>query len=66
MIKVFINPDNCIGAGHCVRIAPSVFDQQEIDGIVVLLMAEVPDEFAAELEKAQRLCPAQAIFIETN
>ena len=64
MIRIHIDQDKCIGAGHCVRASREVFDQREEDGIVVLLMAEAPDDFAPELEKAERLCPSQAIRIE--
>ena len=64
MIKVFVDVERCVGAGHCVRAASKVFDQREDDGIVVLLMNEAPDELAKELEKAERLCPSQAIRIE--
>ena len=66
MIKVHIDPDRCVGAGHCVRAAPDVFDQREDDGIVVLLMTEAPEHRVQNLKKAERLCPSQAIRIETN
>lgn len=64
MIKVRVDPDKCIGAGHCVRAAAEVFDQREEDGIVVLLMEEIPAELAANVQKAETLCPAQAIRVE--
>ena len=66
MIKVRVDPDKCIGAGHCVRAAAEVFDQREEDGIVVLLMEEIPAEFAANVQKAETLCPAQAIRVEVT
>jgi ferredoxin len=66
LIKVLVDPDKCIGAGHCVRAAAEVFDQREEDGIVVLLMAEAPDRLAKQLEKAETLCPSQAIRLESN
>ena len=64
MIKVHVDPDKCIGAGHCVRAAAEVFDQREEDGIVVLLMEDVPAALAAKVQKAETLCPAQAIRVE--
>ena len=64
MIKVYVDQDKCVGAGHCVRAAPDVFDQRDDDGIVVLLMEEVPQGLAQNLIKAERLCPSQAIRIE--
>lgn len=65
MIKIHVEPLECIGAGQCVRLVPEVFDQREEDGIVVLLTAEAPDHFAPRLKKAVQLCPAQVIRIET-
>ena len=64
MIKVHVDTERCVGAGHCVRAAAQVFDQREDDGIVVLLVDEAPDHLAPNLEKAERLCPSQAIRIE--
>ena len=65
MIRIFADPGKCVGAGHCVRAAPQVFDQHEDDGIVVLLIDEAPDHLAEKLKKAERLCPSQAIRIES-
>ena len=64
MIKIHVDRDKCIGAGHCVRAAAEVFDQREEDGIVVLLLEVVPAPLAAKVQKAETLCPAQAIRIE--
>ena len=66
MIRVRIDPEKCVGAGHCVRAAPEVFDQRDDDGIVVLLMEEAPERLAHNLQKAERLCPSQAIRIEST
>ena len=66
MIRIVIDPDKCIGAGHCVRAAPEIFDQREEDGIVVLLMEEAPHHLAEKLKKAERLCPSQAIRIDST
>ena len=64
MITIHVDEDRCVGAGHCVRAAASVFDQRDDDGIVVLLVDEAPNEMLAALTKAQALCPSQAIRIE--
>ena len=66
MIKVHVDPDKCVGAGHCVRAAPDVFDQRDDDGIVVLRMEEAPEHLVQNLKKAERLCPSQAIRIEAT
>ena len=64
MIRIYADPQKCVGAGQCVRRVPEVFDQREEDGIVVLLASTAPDELAAYLNKAVQLCPSQAIRIE--
>jgi ferredoxin len=63
-MKIVIDKSRCIGAGQCVLKAPHVFDQQEEDGIVILLKArpEGADQAAARL--AARVCPAEVIVIE--
>ena len=63
MIKIHVDEERCVGAGHCVRAAASVFDQREDDGIVVLLADEAPDQLLTSLTKAETLCPSQAIRI---
>ena len=64
MIRIHVDEERCVGAGHCVRAAASVFDQRDEDGIVVLLADTAPDAMRAKLEKAEELCPSQAIRIE--
>jgi ferredoxin len=62
--KVSVDSHRCVGAGHCVRIVPEVFDQRESDGIVLLLEELPPAELTPYLEKAVRLCPARAIALQ--
>ena len=64
MIRIHVDEDRCVGAGHCVRAAATVFDQRDEDGIVVLLAGEAPDAMRVKLEKAEELCPSQAIRLE--
>jgi ferredoxin len=52
--------DVCIQAGNCVMVADAVFDQDD-DGIVVVLVDEVPDEEADRVREAVKLCPSQAL-----
>ena len=59
-MKVTANRDVCIGAGMCVMSAPEVFDQDD-DGVVVLLTAEVPAEHADAAARAVASCPSGAL-----
>lgn len=61
--RVVVDRTKCIGAGQCVAHAGAVFDQSEDDGAVVLLIAEPQAALRAAVEKAARLCPAQAIAV---
>ena len=59
-VRVEANREVCIGAGMCVLTAPAVFDQDD-DGIVVLLTAEVPEEEAGRVRRAVANCPSGAL-----
>lgn len=59
-MRVEANRDICIGSGMCVMTTPEVFDQDD-DGIVVLLTAEVPDEQVEQARRAVATCPSGAL-----
>lgn len=61
--RVVVDRTKCIGSGRCVAHADAVFDQSEADGTVVLLVAEPQAGLRAAVDKAARLCPAQAITV---
>ncbi|WP_069171829.1 ferredoxin [Streptomyces griseus] len=63
-MRVSVDRDRCIGAGLCVMSAPSVFDQEDDTGLVVLLddrPAGVDSEHARKI--AEHICPSKAIRI---
>ncbi|MGW0752718.1 ferredoxin [Streptomyces sp. NPDC002587] len=62
-MKVTLEPERCVGAGHCVLSAPQVFDQDETDGVVLLLDADPDAALADAVHEAADLCPAQAILV---
>jgi len=51
----------CIGSGMCVLNAPAVFEQEDAEGLVVLLVAEPEGDDARAAAEAVQLCPAQAL-----
>jgi ferredoxin len=61
-VKVSADRDVCISAGNCVMAAGAVFDQDD-DGIVVVLVDEVPEAEEDNVLEAIRLCPSQALQI---
>ena len=62
-MKVQADRDVCISAGNCVMAAGALFDQDE-DGIVVVLVDEVPEGEEDSAREAVRLCPSQALQVD--
>ena len=63
-MKVTVDRDRCVSSGMCVMNAAQVFDQNDHDGVVVLLVEQPGPELAEETRKAAAACPALAIDIE--
>lgn len=59
-MKITADRNLCIQAGNCVMSAEAVFDQDD-DGVVVLLVDEIPDEELDHVREAVKLCPAQTL-----
>ncbi len=59
-MKAHADREVCIQAGNCVMAADAVFDQDD-DGIVVVLVDEIPDDEVDHAREAVRLCPSQAL-----
>ncbi len=53
----------CVGAGVCARIAPAVFDQDEEEGLVVVLDGHPEDAAAEAARRAVEGCPSGALSI---
>ena len=62
MRTVEIDADRCVGGGQCVLAAPDLFDQDEMDGTVILLRQPEAGE-DADAVQAERVCPARAIHV---
>jgi ferredoxin len=65
-MNVSVDQDKCCGAGTCVLLAPDVFDQNEEDGIVVLLDAAPPAQLHDTVREAASVCPGLAITVTEN
>jgi ferredoxin len=59
-VKVAADRDVCIQAGNCVMVADAVFDQDD-DGIVVVLVDDIPEDEIDHAREAVKLCPSQAL-----
>lgn len=62
-MKVTVDRAKCCGAGQCVLTAPEVFDQDDADGVVVLLAESPAPELFGKVREAAAVCPAAAIEI---
>lgn len=60
--RIRVDIDRCVGAGRCVQSAPGHFDQDD-DGVVVLIEADVAAADEHRVREAADLCPGQAISI---
>jgi ferredoxin len=63
-VRVVVDFEKCVGAGNCVAAAPTVFDQQDDDGLVLVLEGNPPASEHEAARRAARLCPANAIAID--
>ncbi|RKT88349.1 ferredoxin [Saccharopolyspora antimicrobica] len=62
-MRIEADLDRCVGAGQCVLTAPARFDQNDEDGRVVVLQAEVDEAGAEEVREAVTVCPSQALAL---
>jgi ferredoxin len=65
-MKVSVEADKCVAAGHCVVAAADVFDQNEDDGVVIVLDDEPALEHHDAVRQAAQLCPAAAIRLSES
>jgi ferredoxin len=63
-MRIMVDEAKCCGSGQCVVAAPQVFDQRDQDGVVVIVNQYPPDTLKSEIERAVRLCPSLAIWVE--
>ncbi|MEE1755246.1 ferredoxin [Streptomyces sp. SP18CS02] len=62
-MDVRVDRDRCIGAGMCALTAPQVFDQDDDEGLVVLLDTRPPREQHAAVRIVTGVCPASAVSV---
>ena len=60
-MRVSADRDVCIGSGNCVLTAPAVFDQDDDEGLVVLLTSDVEGPVAGPVRAAVARCPSGAL-----
>ena len=63
-MKVVVDYDLCEANALCMGACPQVFRVEDDDTLTVL-MDEIPEELRSKIQEAERLCPRQAIRIES-
>ena len=59
-LKIYLNPDECIGCGLCNKICPDIFGMQESLGVAKVLRPESDD---LNVVKAKDSCPVGCIRV---
>lgn len=62
-MNIAVDRGLCMAAGNCALTAPSVFDQDEQEGLVVLLENTPDEDVREDVLDAVEMCPAQAIRV---
>jgi ferredoxin len=62
-LKVVVEDGLCIGSGNCAMTAPTVFDQDDDQSVVVLLDDSPPEALRAAVALAVEQCPSAVIRI---
>jgi ferredoxin len=65
-MRIVTDTGRCVGAGQCALTEPSVFDQSDEDGTVVLLTDQAEGDVLERVREAVDLCPSQALSIEED
>ncbi|MCH0541756.1 ferredoxin [Streptomyces sp. MUM 203J] len=62
-MDIRIDRDRCVGAGMCALTAPAVFEQEQEEGLVLLLDHRPPHDQHTAARLAAGLCPASAVTV---
>jgi ferredoxin len=65
-LKILMDRERCVGTGSCVLTEPAVFDQDEDDGRVTLLIEAPGEDLRQSVTEAVGLCPNGAIQLVEN
>ena len=65
-MKVTADRTGCTGSGNCVRLAPEWFDQDEDEGLVILISDSPPAELIELMRDVVDACPTRALELEVD
>ncbi|MBA4398395.1 MAG: ferredoxin [Anaerolinea sp.] len=59
-MKVYIDPDACMGCGVCGTIVPELFSLGD-EGYAIILVDPAPEQYRDLVQRAMDECPEEAI-----
>ena len=62
-LQITTRADRCCASGQCALAMPEVFDQDAVDGTVVLRRQFMPATALRDLQGVAARCPTQAISV---
>ncbi len=62
-MRIVAYTSRCVGAAQCVLTDPEVFDQDDTDGTVVVLVERPAGSQLDSARQAVRFCPSQALSL---
>ena len=63
-MRITVDPNRCEGQAVCVGLAPKVFELNDDDEMVRVVVDEVPEDLEKRARKAVDKCPMAALKIE--
>jgi ferredoxin len=63
-MKIIADTGKCVGAGQCVLTEPTLFDQSEEDGTVIVLDDQPQGDLVEKAREAVHVCPSQALSLQ--
>lgn len=63
-MRIVVDPNRCEGQAVCVGLAPKVFELDDDDEVVRVVVDEVPEDVEKRARKAVEKCPMAALRIE--
>lgn len=63
-MRVGIDLSRCAGYGNCIEAAPDIFDMSDDADVAVVLIENPGPEYAEQVRKAARVCPAEAVIVD--
>jgi ferredoxin len=62
-MTVEVDARRCCSAGHCARLLPELFEQDELDGTSIVKQPHPAGALAPRLHEVAALCPTNAITV---